>query len=100
MPNEEVTEKSPLFARNHFHKDGLDLDRIVRAHETKALGEARHVGIDDNALVDVKGVTEDNVRRFSSHPCQCGQLLHRLRHIAAVMLDECPATALKALRFI
>ena len=50
--------------------------------------DTRDVGIDDDANILAEGVSKHYVGRLSSNAGQGGQLIHRLRDLAAMLFDQ------------
>src|SRR5690349_4657796 len=54
MPDQPMAEHGPLFLRDKFHELRLDLLGLGLLGEAQAVGEARHVGVHDDADVHVE----------------------------------------------
>ena len=76
----------------------LDLQRVVALGEAEPVRDAQDVRVDRDALVDVEGVAEDDVRGLAADAGQGDEPGHAARHLAAVALDEAPGEADDAAR--
>lgn len=94
MPDQPVTEQGPDLAGEDQHQLQFNFLGLLLAGETQALRKARDVGVNDNAVGDVKRVAENDICRLSSHAIQFNQGFHGTRHLAMVVLHECLAAAL------
>ncbi len=88
VEDEDVGRVIPLGAREDRAEIGLDLLGVAVLRPSEALAQADHVGIDDDALGLVPEHAEDDVRRLAADARKLHELLDRLRHLAAVALDE------------
>ena len=57
------------------------------------------MGIHDHAVRDVEDVSEDDVRGLPAHARECGEFLHRLGNIAAVIRHQRGAAGAEVFRF-
>jgi hypothetical protein len=94
VPDEPVTEQGPELAWDEGHEIELDFFGLLLPGELEALGEAGDVGIDDDALVEVKGIAEDHVGGFAADPIELHQGFHGGRHLAMVVGEESTTAAL------
>src|SRR5713101_5744352 len=70
----------------------MDLLRVVRARESEALGDARHVRIHGQGRY-AEGIAEHDIGRLPAHPGQLHELFERARDLSAMPLDQGPAHA-------
>ena len=76
----------------------LDVDRVVALGEAQAVRHPQHVRVHRDALGDVEGVAEDDVRGLAADARQRDEGGHAPRHLAPVALDEAPREAGDAAR--
>ena len=88
MRNEQVTEIGPLFARKEGHQGFFNGDRVGFAREAQSATEALHVRVDDNAFVDVEGVTQHNVRGFATNAAQRDEFFERCRNFPVEFVHQ------------
>jgi hypothetical protein len=100
MPDEPMAEEGPLLAREQRHEVLLDFDGVGVFGEAEALGQSRDVRIDNDAMIEFEGVAENDVGGFASDAAKAGEFFHRLRHFAAVTLDQGLAAGLDAFGFV
>jgi len=74
--------------RDDLHQVLFDFGGVSVCGEVEALGEAGDVGVDDDADVLVEGISEDDVGGFSTDAAEGGELLHGVRNLAVVFLDD------------
>jgi hypothetical protein len=73
MPDEPMAQQSPLIAREQLHEVVLNFQRIGILRQTEASGNPGDVSIDDYSFVDVKGVAQDNIGRFTADSGKSGE---------------------------
>src|SRR4029077_4195220 len=78
----------------------LDLRRLGVARPTEALRDTRDERVDDDALTRVTDHTEQDVRRLPPDAGQLPEVLHPLRDVAAVLLDDLACEADDRLRLL
>lgn len=87
--DEEVRPEGPLVLRDDLGEVVLDLDGVGGVlGEAEAVGEARDVRVDGDALVDSEGVSEDDVGGLSADAGEGVEGFHGLGDLAAVVGDE------------
>ena len=91
VEDEPVGKQGPVVLRDEFHEDGLDFFWVGLAGEAEAGGEARDVGVDDDADVLAEGVAEDDVGGFAADAGELDEFVHGLRDVSAMLVDEEPA---------
>jgi len=75
----------PVGAGHYFHQVALDLIRVSLCAQAKTLRKSSHVGIDGNALGFSEGRGQNDVGRLAGHARQLDQLVHGIRHPAAIL---------------
>ena len=85
---------------NELHEILLHLHGIAVGREAEAQAKASHVGIDDDALVDVEGIAKDDVGGLASGSGNCGEFLHGGGDFASVAFHERRAHTAERLGFI
>ena len=100
VPDEPMTEVSPLAGRNPSLQVGLDFLRRGMTGQTEALRKPRHVRIHDDSNTDIKGIAQNDVGGLAAHPGQFDQFLHRPGDKAAVLLDKRPTCRLDVFRLV
>jgi len=88
MEDEPVGKEGPILLANEFHQHRLDFFRIGLAGKAKAGGEARDVGVDHDADVDVVRVAEDDIGGFASNARELHERVHGGGDFPIVVLDE------------
>ena len=95
MEDQRVRRPRPFPWRHRRAQLLLDHLRIVRSRNPDAIRDAQHVPV-DRQPGHAERVPEDDVRGLAPDARQLDELLHRLRHLAAVPLDDlrrpCPAS--------
>ena len=87
VEDQRVGRSRPALRRHRRAQLLLDDDRIVRLGDADAVRDAQHVTV-DRQPGNAEGVAEHDVGGLASHSRQLDQLLHRLRHFAAVIRDQ------------
>ena len=100
MPDQPVAEHRPLLLRHQLHQFLLDLLGRGLLRQAEPLRQAGDVRIHDHAAVHVKRVAQHDVGCLAAHAAQLRQLLHRARHLAAVLLHQRLAAGLEALGLV
>ncbi len=88
VEDEPVAEQRPGAAGKELDQVPLDADGVAEFCEAEALGETAHVGVDDDAFVFVKGISEDNIGRLASRAGECGDGFEGGWHFATVSGQE------------
>ena len=84
-----MAEIAPLLAREEFAEVGLDFDRIGIGREAEAQGETPDMGVNDDPLVDLEGITKYDIGSLASDAGKRGKCLHGPGDFACVLLHEC-----------
>ena len=89
------TEQHPLMIDGTPQFMGDNLEQVLLgsrgcrgAGKTQARGDAKHVGIDRNALDDTKRIIEHDIGRFSAHAWQGCELIHRAGDAAVKIRND------------
>ena len=69
-----------------LHQVLLDLLRCLLRGQTEPIGQSIHVCIDDDALVNTKGIAQDDVGGLSTDPWQSAQLIHSCRYFTLMII--------------
>ena len=88
MKNHAVAQHAPSLPREQGHEVFFDPQRGGCRGQAKSRGEPRHVGVDDDADIDVKGISEDDIRCFSSDPRKRHQCVKVLWDRASMLLHQ------------
>jgi hypothetical protein len=99
VPDQPVTEQGPEVAREDGHELALNLFRLTLAGELQALGKAGDMGIDDDAVIELKGVAEHDIGRLAADAVELDESLHGLGDLAMVQVEEGLATPLNVAGF-
>lgn len=83
-----MADEGPVFPWGDFSEVGLDFFRVFCPGEGEAGGESGDVGIDDDALDLVEGVSEDDVGGFSTDASEAYELVHGVGNVSLVLIDE------------
>jgi hypothetical protein len=94
MPDEPMAEQGPEVAVQKLHEILFDACGIVMAGQVQTLSEARDMGIDDDAVLDMKGVAENDIGGLASNAVQVEQGIHGGWHLAIMALDQFAAGGL------
>jgi len=95
--DEQMAENRPLGAGNDRHETRLDAIAIFcLPDQPEPVGDAKDMGVDDDALIFPERVSQDDVRGFSGNAVERQQIVHRIRHAAAEPLTDGPAGEFKA----
>lgn len=89
----------PLLARQRSHQIQLDALGVRMFRQAEALCDPQDVRVDGNSLIFLETRPQDDRCGLTSHPRQLCQILHLLRHFAAMLLQEDVAQSLDVLRF-
>lgn len=81
--DEFVGELYPVVFGDDAHEVLFDLFGVGRFGKAEAVGDAQHVGVDDDAFGDVEGYSKDHVGGFAGGSGNGEQLGHGLRNFAA-----------------
>jgi len=46
------------------------------------------VGVDHDAYVDIKGISQDDIGGFSAYACEMGEFFHRLGNLPVMLFDQ------------
>src|SRR5581483_5854833 len=76
VPDQPVTPDRPIFLRHEFNQLLLDLFRVFLFRQAKTLRKTDHVRIDDDALVDSKRVSQNNICRLAADAGQFAEFFH------------------------
>ena len=93
MVLEQVAEADPMLLGHDICQVDLNLIGFGVTGQAQPLGEPHHVGIDPDGIL-AKGVAEEDVGCFSTHPGQRGQIVDVLRDFASKPLSNFPAAIL------
>src|SRR6266699_1769945 len=88
MQDEGVREPGPLVARHQRHQVALDLLRCFLFRETEQRRQALHVRVHYDPFTLPEPGAQHHVRGLAPHPGELDQLLHGIRHLAPVALQE------------
>src|SRR6266571_3580655 len=88
MQDEGVREPGPLVARHQRHQVALDLLRCFLFRETEQRRQALHVRVHHDPFTLPEPGAQHHVRGLAPHPGELDQLLHGIRHLAPVALQE------------
>ena len=77
-----------MFSRDQFHQVSFDFSRLLLSRQAEALRKPRDVGIDDNPLVFLEGVSEHYVGGLTADPRERRQFGHRRRHFAVMIFFD------------
>jgi len=83
-----MAEQGPLFLRNQREQSLFDFFRRGFTGQTQALCQARHMGVDDDAAVDIERVSQDHVGRLAADAAKLRQIVHGPRHFALILFDD------------
>jgi hypothetical protein len=101
MMDQQVREQRPLVLRHDLHQVLLDLHRVHRVlGQPQPVADARHVRVDDHAHVLPERVAQHDVGRLAPDAGELRELVHRLRHLPAVPLEQCRRHVSQALGFV
>lgn len=98
MKNQPVTQIRPLIARELTHEVTFHFHRIKMASQSKPAGKPADMRIDDNTIIDAKGISEHHIRRLPPHPGEGSKCIHRLRYLAAVLCHQLACCGLDVFR--
>jgi hypothetical protein len=98
VPDEPMAEHGPEFSGHKQLQVHFNLLRFHFVRESEPLRQPHHVRIYDNPFVNTVGIPKDDIGRLAPNTWQLDQFLHRARDLAAVLLNELPATVLDAFR--
>jgi len=88
VPDEPMTQLTPLLSGEKFDEVVFDVDRICLCGQTKPEGEPADMGINHNSLIDLEGIAKHDIGRLATHSGQCGEFLHSAGNFAAVFLHQ------------
>jgi len=100
VPDEQVGEIYPVFARDDFHQRLLDLFWRGLAREAHATREAHDVGVHDDAFGFAVAGAEDDVGGLASDAGELNQRFQRVGDASAVLLGDGAAAAADGAGFI
>src|SRR5262245_3924003 len=100
MPDEPVAEQSPLLARHQVHQVLLDFFRRLLPCQTKPRRKPRHVRINHDTDVNIKCISQDDVRGLTAHAGEGGEFFHSARDRAVMSLEQLLTTCLNAFRLV
>jgi len=83
-----MAEVDPALLRQNRHQVALDLDRILLAGQTEALGDPGHVGIHHHPRGDAEHGPEHHVGGLAADAGKLHQTLQVARDLALVALDH------------
>lgn len=86
--NQLVRKLDPVVAGDDSDQFLLDGLRIMGLSEAEAIGEAQNVGIDDDALGETEGDSEDDVAGFAGDSGQGEKLGHVFGDLASESFDK------------
>jgi hypothetical protein len=66
----------------------FDFLRLGVSAQSKSLGEAGHMRIDDDAGLDAEGVSHHDIGRLAAHSIEGDEGLHRLRNLSPVLFHQ------------
>ena len=100
MADEQRREFAPLFFRQCLHQIQLDPLGIWVTAQTETLRDSDDMRIDGNSFVLAKARPQDDRRGLAPDTLERRELLHRLRDLALMMLDELLAHFLDETSFV
>ena len=98
MPDQPVTQDGPILAGNQFLERLLDLLGSCLAREIESLSQSRNMCVDDDAFVDIEGVSQDDVGSLASYAIEIDKRIHGLWDFSAMALNQLPAAAADVFR--
>src|SRR5690348_14533882 len=96
VPNQQMTKQRPSLLWNKPHQVLLNLFGVLFFGQSKPLRQARHMRVHHHAHVDVKGVSEHDVRGLAADAAERDQFVHRAGNITAETLGQRLAASLDA----
>ena len=88
VANEKVGVPLPVVFRHQLHQLCFDRFGPLLFGDAESPRKPLDVGVDDDALDDLVAVLEDDVGGLSADTRQFGQRVHRIRHVAVVVVDD------------
>jgi hypothetical protein len=88
VEDEQVRELAPALLWEESHQVTLDASRVIVPRQPEPAREPADMRVDDNAFIDAEHVPEHHVRGLAGDATQRRQRLHRLRHLAAMPIDQ------------
>ena len=93
VPDEEMGKEGPVVLGNDFYKCFLHLHGVVLAGQAHPAGKPAHMGVDDDALGQIEGITKDHVRCFPADTGKLVEMFHGFWNFTAMVFDQAGGTA-------
>lgn len=77
MCDQQVGESAPVPFREEHHQIEFDGFRVAVSRERQALSETHHMGVHNNAFIDVKCISKQDICCLSGDAAQLNKTVHR-----------------------